>query len=301
MISCSCQYSIHPAGHERKELTMLKRQANNNNLQLAEERIAQFKLSPETENETKNGYQFGRKGNSFFVQEAQVLNLKDLGLKTVPESLRTIRHLTLLDLEGNNIQKLPSWIGELSSLEAINLNGNQLQELPPEIGSLNKLLVLMLEDNQLHSLPETLLELCLRSREKHKHLIYVGLYGNPDLGLPDSIINSDPMEILRYYFGSRNEKGRPLLELKLLLVGRGKAGKTTLVKQLGGEKPDENESRDTFNRHPRTDSWMPAWPSADAGMGFRRAGNSPFNTPVFPDREKSLPARIGTTLWSRSA
>jgi GTPase SAR1 family protein len=40
---------------------------------------------------------------------------------------------------------------------------------------------------------------------------------------------------------SREEKGKPLLELKLLLVGRGKAGKTTLVKQLVGDKPDKNE------------------------------------------------------------
>ncbi|HEV7904103.1 MAG TPA: COR domain-containing protein [Pyrinomonadaceae bacterium] len=32
-----------------------------------------------------------------------------------------------------------------------------------------------------------------------------------------------------------------LLELKLLLVGRGGAGKTTLVKQLAGEEPDEHE------------------------------------------------------------
>lgn len=51
-----------------------------------------------------------------------------------------------------------------------------------------------------------------------------------------------PQEILRYYFESRAEDGRPLLELKLLLVGRGKAGKTTLVKQLAGEEASGNES-----------------------------------------------------------
>ncbi|NTV46488.1 MAG: TIR domain-containing protein, partial [Chlorobiales bacterium] len=37
------------------------------------------------------------------------------------------------------------------------------------------------------------------------------------------------------------KKGESLLELKLLLVGRGKAGKTTLVKQLAGEDVDANE------------------------------------------------------------
>ncbi|HEX7772308.1 MAG TPA: COR domain-containing protein, partial [Pyrinomonadaceae bacterium] len=49
-------------------------------------------------------------------------------------------------------------------------------------------------------------------------------------------------EVLRYYFESRREKGRPLLELKLLVVGRGKAGKTTLIKQLAGEKVNKDES-----------------------------------------------------------
>ncbi len=67
------------------------------------------------------------------------------------------------------------------------------------------------------------------------------LDGNPRLAIPGSILTRPPEEILRYYFESRAE-GRPLLELKLLLVGRGKAGKTTLVKRLAGEKPDENES-----------------------------------------------------------
>jgi GTPase SAR1 family protein len=63
------------------------------------------------------------------------------------------------------------------------------------------------------------------------------------LEIPESILSGDNSEtILRYYFESRREKGRPLLELKLLLVGRGKAGKTTLVKRLAGEEPDERES-----------------------------------------------------------
>ena len=66
---------------------------------------------------------------------------------------------------------------------------------------------------------------------------------NRGLGIPESILNSENSEdILRFYFASRGKKGRPLLELKLLLVGRGKAGKTTLVKRLAEEEPDETES-----------------------------------------------------------
>lgn len=175
----------------------------------------------------------------FFSEDKSfLLNLSGLGLKAVPESIRAIRNLRVLDLEGNNIQELPSWIGELSSLWCICLIGNQLRDLPQEIGSLKNLGVLFLQHNKLQSLPET-----LREWGNHEYR-YIFLEENPDLGLPNSIIinTDDAKEILRYYFESRDEKGQPLLELKLLLVGRGKAGKTTLMKQLAGEKPDENES-----------------------------------------------------------
>ncbi|MCA1616047.1 MAG: TIR domain-containing protein [Acidobacteria bacterium] len=62
------------------------------------------------------------------------------------------------------------------------------------------------------------------------------------MNLPESILDRPADEILRYYFESRDEKGTPLLELKLLLVGRGGAGKTTLMKRLAREKPNERES-----------------------------------------------------------
>src|SRR5205823_6342379 len=91
---------------------------------------------------------------------------------------------------------------------------------------------LFVNGNDLESLPEEIRSLPLKN---------ISLTDNPKLGLPESILTLAPQEVFRYYFESRREKGRPLLELKLLLVGRGKAGKTTLVKQLAGETPDKNE------------------------------------------------------------
>jgi internalin A len=104
--------------------------------------------------------------------------------------------------------------------------------LPQRFGSLRELRDLRLIHNELEELPASLEGLALRQLQ---------LSGNPALGIPESILGRPPGEILRYYFESRAE-GRPLLELKLLLVGRGKAGKTTLVKRLAGEKPNDHES-----------------------------------------------------------
>lgn len=168
-----------------------------------------------------------------FTVTGYTLDLAGLGLKRVPDSLRALPAIELLELGRNVVEELPTWIGELSTLKALGLFRNKLRTLPDEIGSLKNLKLLWLSWNQLEELPETLRSLPLE---------IITLEGNPKLGLPESILNRPADEVLRYYFESRAEKGRPLLELKLLVVGRGKAGKTTLIKQLAGEKVNKEES-----------------------------------------------------------
>ena len=161
------------------------------------------------------------------------LDLNHIGLRKFPEGIRELRDLEGLAVRSNEITEIPEWIGELEEMKVIALQNNRLEKLPPEITKLRKLNSIYLQDNSLISLPKGLERLPLKAFE---------LFGNPNLGIPSSILSSSPQEILRYYYESRAEEGRPLLELKLLVVGRGKAGKTTLVKQLAGEQPDENES-----------------------------------------------------------
>lgn len=180
--------------------------------EMAEERIAAWKREP--------------------GQDGGVLNLNSLELTDVPETLRSMTDVRYLNLGFNDLRILPSWISELQSLELLVVRANKLRELPPEIGKLNYLYTLWAEDNDLQQLPESLRQLTLEQLRIH---------GNPGLELPESVLKGTPQEILSYYFESRAD-GRPLRELKLLLVGRGKAGKTTLVKRLSGEQPDEKES-----------------------------------------------------------
>src|SRR5919205_949489 len=70
--------------------------------------------------------------NSFMV-DGYYLDLYGLGLKHVPDSLRALPEIELLDLKDNFIEELPTWIGELSALKGISLVGNKLRTLPDEI------------------------------------------------------------------------------------------------------------------------------------------------------------------------
>jgi internalin A len=160
------------------------------------------------------------------------LNLTRLGLKAVPERIRGLRNVYALDLSDNEIETLPTWISELRTLEVLLLNRNRVRFLPDELNDL-PLEVLGLNGNWLEVLSPEIRRLPLKM---------LSLARNHHLGIPESILERPPAEILSYYFESRGEKSRPLLEVKLLLVGRGKAGKTSLIRQLAEEKPNPNET-----------------------------------------------------------
>ncbi|HYR10051.1 MAG TPA: COR domain-containing protein [Longimicrobium sp.] len=190
--------------------------------EIAEERIADYK---------RGVRQSWRKGKLVLEDRAD-LDLHSLGLRSIPESLRGIGPVDILDLKYNEITELPEWVGEIQAF-VISLSSNQLRTLPEGISSSTA--TLFLENNQLEELPNSL--------RNASPIFDLYLADNPKLKIPASILESGNAEtILSYYFESRGDKGRPLLELKLLLVGRGKAGKTTLVKQLAGEKPSSRES-----------------------------------------------------------
>jgi internalin A len=190
--------------------------------EIAEEKIAEYKRG------VRRNWQTGEQ----IWTSISDLVFVGLGLSSIPESLRGIQRIGILELSQNEITELPEWIGEIQA-DIIGLRSNRLTALPESIASSTA--IVFLEHNQIEELPDSLRNAPLNVR--------LHLSGNPKLRIPESILRTSSYErVFSYYFESRGSKGRPLLELKLLLVGRGKAGKTTLVKQLAGEKPSARES-----------------------------------------------------------
>jgi internalin A len=179
-------------------------------------------------------------------------------LTSVPPWIGGLQNLTELYMTQNKIERLPDEIGKLGQLRKLVVGGhelasnvwgigggkNRLTALPESLGQLTQLQSLNLSDNQLTALPGS-----LRRCQALKSLF---LHGNKALGIPPEVLGpesdgfprpgdkraaADPRAILDWYFQSRAEPVRRLNEAKMLLVGQGGVGKTSLVHYLIHNKP----------------------------------------------------------------
>jgi internalin A len=155
-----------------------------------------------------------------------------------------------LDLSGMALSELPPEIGNLVSLKRLILGKwdqkksrvfrNNLTVLPQELIQLQQLEELNLSFNEITTLPESIGKLISLER--------LVLEKNPITNIPPEIIckgwgvndmeAGDPQAIF-YYLQSTAK--RPLNELKVLLIGEGDVGKTSLLKNLLGKPFDDQE------------------------------------------------------------
>ncbi|MBN2286942.1 MAG: TIR domain-containing protein [Tissierellales bacterium] len=130
-----------------------------------------------------------------------------------------------IDLSDEAITKLPSIIGNLKYLEKLDLSNNLLTSLPPQIGNLTSLIELNLSDNKINVLPAEITNL--------QNLERIDLTGNP-LDIPPIEIANRGIKSIRNYFDDLKAaiKSIQLFEAKILVVGEGGVGKTTLTNAL---------------------------------------------------------------------
>ena len=171
----------------------------------------------------------------------QSLDLFNNQLTAPPEMLGQLTRLHGLYLGYNNLAVLPEWLGQLTQLQTLYLQDNHLTALPESLGQLTQLQTLYLANNQLTSLPRGLQQLARLER--------LHLHDNPELGLPPEILGptwedvqhknaqaAAPQAILDYYFRTQAEPSRRLNEAKMLIVGQGGVGKTSLTHYLINKK-----------------------------------------------------------------
>jgi len=181
------------------------------------------------------------------LQNLSTLNLNSNKLREIADSLGLLQNLSALDLSHNQLTELPDSISNLQNLSGLCLNSNQLIKLPDFIGNLQNLSVLYLRYNQLRELPDSitllqnLSELDLSDNKLREIPDSLGLLqnlsrfyldGNPLVNPPLEIANRG-IEAIREYFREKAEEGEDrLYEAKLIIVGEGGAGKTTLARKI---------------------------------------------------------------------
>ncbi|MDQ6615480.1 MAG: ADP-ribosylation factor-like protein [Actinomycetota bacterium] len=174
------------------------------------------------------------------------------GLTELPP-LQPGTHLSELDISDNSIGALPS-LSSCTHLEWLDCSGNLLTTLPDALP--DRLVYLDLADNDVAQLPD--------KTDFYRRLRYLNVSSNNLLTLPytltetsdftDINVNSNPLsrtmltaasngtESLLAYMRSLGEATQPCREAKLVLIGEGNVGKSSVVAALAGEPFIENRA-----------------------------------------------------------
>ncbi len=177
------------------------------------------------------------------------LHRLDLSRNQISEisGLEGLSSLHRLDLSRNQISEISGLEG-LSSLQQLNIYDNNINGSIESIAKLTNLLHLSLDKkNYLTFQPyralieSNLIPVELVSPKKYESKTKISLYGNPIF--PPPTISVKGKDAIIAYFDSLKKGTQPLNEVKVLLVGDGAAGKTSLVKQLIGKEFNQKESQ----------------------------------------------------------
>jgi internalin A len=133
-------------------------------------------------------------GNNIYTESARKNQIS-----VIPDEIRNLKCLTRLNLENNQIEKISEEISTLGKLKYLNLHNNNLKDLSEKIANMNGLLELIISDNPFEMLP------------------------------PEIIARG--IDSVRNFFKELKEQDF-IYEVKLIIVGEGRVGKTCLSRAL---------------------------------------------------------------------
>jgi internalin A len=172
----------------------------------------------------------------------------------VPQVIKQLKKLVSLNLASNQISSLPEWLFQLQDLASLNLFNNAISIIPEAISKLQKLTFLGIRNNKLSAVPESVYELYrleglhvgnLLHHNNKNHVKEISpkvlqLENLKSIDFDSTFIETPPPEVvaegveaIKNYFRQLEAEGTDhLYEAKLLIIGEGGAGKTSLAKKI---------------------------------------------------------------------
>jgi len=168
------------------------------------------------------------------------INIQWFDLDTIPNSVYSFKKILYLNLRANKIKDISFLLklAQFKSLIELSLSDNQISDIS-DLQELKKLKTLDIQENPVKILPEWICNTKMQinwQNEINKGCI--NLYNNPLESPPIEIVKQGK-EAIKIWFA--NEDKIPVNESKVLFVGEGAAGKTSLIKQLIHKTFDTNE------------------------------------------------------------
>lgn len=166
------------------------------------------------------------------LRRLAILDLRYNRILYIPENIGNLEMLLILNLKNNNIDKIPSSVSKFKRIKTLNLSQNHIETIPIELCYLESLEGLSLSGNKLKSLPYEICKLKgLYPLKINKERLV--LKGNPLISPPIEVAEKGLYAIEDYFLtlNSATEINY-LYEAKLILVGEGEVGKTSLSKTI---------------------------------------------------------------------
>ncbi|MBL4663581.1 MAG: leucine-rich repeat domain-containing protein [Flavobacteriaceae bacterium] len=179
------------------------------------------------------------------LKELQILHLGNNQISEI-KNLEQLKKIQSLQLSRNKIIEIKN-IEPLKKLQRLQLGSNQISEIK-NLEQLKKLQSLDLTNNLITILGKSILDLdltiLLDDYDDFINSLGIFVQGNPILTPPPEVNKQGNKAIAAFFESTKREKDiRPLNEVKVILVGEGASGKTSLVKCLLGDDFDIKEKQ----------------------------------------------------------
>lgn len=130
----------------------------------------------------KNGAYSPYLGTTLTEEIGQLPHLTRLHIEqglftTLPESMRNLTNLQVLEITNSALTEFPAWLAELPNLHTISFRQTFISELPENIGSMTSLKFLTLTDTDITVLPDSI---CALPVLEALHLGYTALTALPE-------------------------------------------------------------------------------------------------------------------------